>query len=120
MNEYRRNIEPHFYAQISEAQRAYGRANFVESFSCLEDAHVLGQESTVLHVQAHWQMLLWAIRQRNVRECLGQFLRIVGAATKTMIGLVPTGNTGGSNVSPFQSMAIRPELQRLIDLAKGR
>ena len=44
---------------------------------------------------------------------------IVGAATKTFVGLVPHGNTGGANVSAFRRMPIAPDLQRLIDAAGG-
>ena len=63
-------------------------------------------------------MLQWGIRNRNIKEVLGQLLRIVGAAVTTAIGLVPHGNTGGSNVSPFQRMPIQPRLATIIDQAK--
>jgi hypothetical protein len=36
----------------------------------------------------------------------------------TAIGMVPTGNTGGSNVSPFRKMAIAPDLAVLITMAQ--
>jgi len=72
---------------------------------------VLGQASTVEHVRVHVQMLLWAVRHRIPREALGQVLRIVGAATKTALGWVPMGNTGGSHVSPFRPVPIRPFLR---------
>ncbi len=85
----------------------------------LERAHVLGQESTYWHVHVHYLMLLWAFRYRSVREILGQVFRIVGAATKTAFGLVPQGNTGGANVSPFRKMPIAPELADVIDRAKA-
>jgi len=80
---------------------------------------VLGQASTLLHVRVHWNMLLWGLHQRSAREVLGQILRLVGAASKTPLGLVPSGNTGGANVSPLRRMAIAPELQQLIDAARG-
>jgi hypothetical protein len=64
-------------------------------------------------------MFLWGIRQGNARECLGQLLRIVGAAIGTAIGLVPQGNTGGTNVTPFKSMPIPPELAALIEEARS-
>ena len=35
--------------------------------------------------------------------------------TSTGVGVVPVGNTGGSNVSMFKRMPIAPELQRIID-----
>ena len=63
-------------------------------------------------------MLLWAVRNLQIGELLGQAVRIVGAATMTTIGLVPKGNTGGANVSPFKVMPIKPEHQAAINRAK--
>src|SRR6185503_818221 len=40
--------------------------------------------------------------------------RIVGAAALTAFGLVPHGNTGGSNVSPFRRMHIPSDLASVI------
>jgi hypothetical protein len=65
-------------------------------------------------------MLLWGVRRRRLREVAGQVLRIVGAATKTTFGLVPSGNTGGSNVSPFRRLPIPVELQSIIDEARAQ
>lgn len=90
-----------------------------QSFRHLERAHVLGQASTVQHVRVHLQMLRWALRHRVHREPAGQVLRIVGAATKTAFGWVPTGNTGGSNVSPITPMPVPPDLQRTLDWARS-
>ena len=57
-------------------------------------------------------------RSRRSREVAGQLFRLVGAATKTPLGLVPEGNTGGSNVSPFRRLPIAAELQAIIDEAR--
>jgi hypothetical protein len=65
-------------------------------------------------------MFTWGWRHGNIRECVGQTLRIVGAATKTALGLVPTGNTGGSNISPFKRLPVAPELEALIRSAQPR
>lgn len=78
---------------------------------------MFGQFSTVEHARVHWRMFLWGLRQRSFRECYGQVLRIVGAASKTFVGLLPRGNTGGSNVNPFKSLPVPPELQALIEEA---
>jgi hypothetical protein len=59
-------------------------------------------------------MLCWAWRRRDPRELFGQSFRLIGAATKTFVGLVPNGNTGGANVSAFQPMPIDPELADII------
>lgn len=96
----------------AEACHRAGRA--AEAFRHLERAHVLGQRSTRQHVRVHLLMLRWSIRERDMREALGQLFRIVGAATTTAVGLAPHGNTGGSNVSAFQPMPISAELAALM------
>ena len=119
MSEFGRRIRPYVESEILAAYQAEAQGQPDIAFSHLERAHVLGQTSTVEHVRVHWHMFLWGIRQRNVRECLGQLLRIVGAAIGTAIGLVPQGNTGGTNVAPFKSMPIPPELAALIEKARS-
>ena len=71
-------------------------------------------------MRVHVLMLIWAVRQRAPRELAGQLLRIAGAATKTALGWVPSGNTGGANVSPFKSLPIPTDLARILARAKRR
>jgi hypothetical protein len=103
--------------EILAAYQAEARGQPDAAFSHLERAHILGQTSTVEHVRVHWHMFLWGIRRHNLGECLGQLIRIVGATIGTSLGLVPQGNTGGTNVNPFQSMPIPPDLAALIEKA---
>lgn len=84
------------------------------AFSHLERAHVLGQKSTRPHVRAHWAMLKFGWRARDLRHVAGQLARLAGAALFTWLW-VPEGNTGGTNVGAFERMPISPELRRLID-----
>ena len=91
----------------------------MEAFEHLENAHVLGQESTYFHVKVHILMFCWAFKQNDLRELLGQTFRIAGAATKTAFGLIPSGNTGGSNVSPFKAMPISADHSDYIARAKS-
>ena len=107
-------IRPFVEAELGAAREADARGDTRTSFRHLERAHVLGQPSTIQHVRVHWLMLLWAIRQRSAGEGLGQLLRIVGAATKTVIGLVPEGNTGGADVSAIRPMPIPSDLAATI------
>ena len=118
MSQFGRRIRPYVEREIIAAYQADAQGKPDVAFSHLERAHILGQTSTVEHVRVHWHMFLWSIRQRNVQECLGQLLRIVGAAISTAVGLVPRGNTGGTNVNPFKSMPIPPELAALIEEAR--
>jgi hypothetical protein len=119
VSEFGRRIRPYVEREILAAYQAVAQGKPDVAFSHLERAHILGQTSTVEHVRVHWHMFLWSIRQRNVRECLGQLLRIAGAAIGTSLGLVPQGNTGGTNVNPFKSMPIPPELAALIATARS-
>ena len=118
MSEFGRRIRPYVEREILAAYQAEARGKPEVAFLHLERAHILGQTSTVEHVRVHWHMFLWGVRQGNVRETLGQLLRIVGAAIGTAAGLVPKGNTGGTNVNSFKKMPIPPELAALIEKAR--
>lgn len=120
MASFRERISPFIEIELGAAWLDRARGDAAAEFTRLERAHVLAQSDTRLHVLVHASMLLWGVRQRSTREVFGQLLRIAGAATKTVIGLVPHGNTGGANVSAFRRMPIAPELQRLIDAAGGQ
>ncbi len=116
---FTRNIRPYVEEELALARNEQNYGNKAEAFAHLENAHVLGQASTRLHVKVHVQMLLWAVKQGKIGEVFGQLFRIAGAATKTAFGLVPTGNTGGTNVSPFKVMPIKPELDRILKKARS-
>lgn len=118
-NQFQKRIARHVIAELVLSEQARKSGNSHTEFQHLENAHVLGQESTYWHVKVHVLMLLWAMRNAQLKELFGQAFRIVGAATKTAFGLVPEGNTGGANVSPFKIMPIKPEHQALIRSAKS-
>jgi hypothetical protein len=113
MDSFANRIRPHVDAELAAAER-----DPVHGFRNLERAHVLGQASTREHVRVHWRMLGWAWRRREVGAVLGQAFRLTGAALLTFIGMVPHGNTGGSNVSAFRRMTIDPELEAIIKQAR--
>jgi hypothetical protein len=117
MSSFGQRIRLFVQAELDAARHARVRRDVDAEFICLERAHVLSQSHTVQHVRVHAAMLLWGMRQRSAREVFGQVVRIIGAATKTFVGLVPHGNTGGANVNALRRMPIAPDLQRLIDAA---
>ncbi|NRA60516.1 MAG: DUF3703 domain-containing protein [Psychrobium sp.] len=117
-NKFTKNIKPYVDAQLLLARKTTANGDMPPAFKYLENAHVLGQESTYLHVKVHFMMFLWALRSMDFRELVGQLFRMVGAATKTAFGLVPSGNTGGANVSPFKVMPISKEHAQCIENAK--
>jgi hypothetical protein len=118
-SEFHRKIRPHVARELDAAREAQAQGDPQAAFRRLERAHVLGQASTVEHVRVHWRMFVWGVRQRSLRECLGQLFRIAGAASKTALGWVPHGNTGGSNVSPFKPMPVPAALEAVIREARS-
>lgn len=115
---FTRNISRHVNRELDLAIEARRLNNAKLEFRHLENAHVLGQESTYLHTKVHCLMLMWGLRHRNLREVVGQLLRIIGAATKTALGLVPSGNTGGSNISPFAKLPLNQQHAHTIATAR--
>ena len=119
MPTFSKTIAPYVNNELLKANQAQKLGDHDLAFSHLENAHVLGQESTYWHVKVHCLMMLWAIKQKNLNEAIGQVIRIAGAALLTAIKGVPSGNTGGSNVSPLKVMPIKPELAAIITHVKN-
>jgi hypothetical protein len=117
MSAFATRIRP--YVQIElDTSAAAEREGFRDlAFHHLERAHVLAQPATLLHVRVHWLMFRFALRQGLAGEAFGQMLRMLLAAPLTIIGALPTGNTGGSAVSGFMPMPVPADLQRVIDAA---
>ena len=105
-----------FEAELQCAERALANDSLAEAFAHLERAHVLGQWYVRPHLIAHLGMLRIGLRRRDVREIVGQLMRIPGGMLGSAIGRVPRGNTGGSRVSAFQPLPIPPDLKELLVL----
>ncbi|GAB55791.1 hypothetical protein GPUN_1675 [Glaciecola punicea ACAM 611] len=110
--------KPFINDKLEKASDALTQKRRQLSFQLLEDAHVIGQQSTYCHCLVHLKMLQFGLKTRNTKEVIGQCFRLVGAATKTIFGGVPKGNTGGVNVSPFTPMSISVGNQAIIDEIK--
>lgn len=106
--------------ELQQAACSDADGDSAASFHHLERAHVLGQASTIQHVRVHICMLAWGLRHHRPREIVGQAQRAIGAAIATPLRLIPHGNTGGSNVSPFLSMPIPKDLADTIATARVR
>ena len=100
-----------FEAQLQKSVRAVSANNFEEAWRSLEKAHVLGQAKMIPHLRAHFAMLWLACRLVDPREVVGQLLRISLVVPGTLVGRLPSGNTGRARVSAFQVMAIDEELR---------
>ncbi len=119
MSNFNHNIAPYIKREMIRSYRAQKIGDPAMEFRHLENAHVLGQESTYWHVKVHYLMLCWAIKQRDINEISGQIIRIIGAALLTAIEGVPIGNTGGSNVRLLKVMPISAEHAEIIIKTKS-
>ncbi|MEP1383369.1 MAG: DUF3703 domain-containing protein [Paraglaciecola sp.] len=115
---FTKNIGPYVLDELRLAKQARENTHYSLEFTYLENAHVLGQGSTYWHTKVHILMLIWALRTADTKEFVGQLLRIVGAISKTCLGLVPIGNTGGANISPFKTLPVSEKLASKIKQAK--
>ncbi|MEC6823953.1 DUF3703 domain-containing protein [Photobacterium piscicola] len=114
MSNFSHNIAPYIKREMMRSYRAQKKGDVAAAFRHLENAHVLGQESTYWHVKVHYLMLCWALKQRDFKEITGQLVRIIGAVCLTAIDSAPIGNTGGSNVHALKVMPISAEHAEII------
>jgi hypothetical protein len=105
--------------QIELSAKLLSKGEFESSFRHLEKAHIVGQTITFEHTRVHWQMLKFGWAKKDWHEIFGQIFRIIGASTKTPMGIYPSGNTGGANVSPFKPMPIPTDLQEILAKAQS-
>jgi hypothetical protein len=104
-----------FDNEIARAKELMARGELDASFPHLERAHVIGQAFVIPHARSHWLMLRVELRRRRGMAAFGQAVRIVLGALGSAVGVVPVGNTGGSDVSMFKRMPVEPELQDIIE-----
>jgi hypothetical protein len=105
--------------EVGLAEDLIRLGKYDDAFLHLQSAHVLGQAYIRWHVVSHWLMLKVAVRRRQPMAAAGQLARIFLGALGSALGRVPTGNTGGSDISMFKRMPIAPELSRVMEGRAG-
>ncbi|MBD2770308.1 DUF3703 domain-containing protein [Hymenobacter sp. BT664] len=109
-----RRLRSYYRAELQAARAATARQDLPRAFSHLERAHILGQRWALPHTHTHLLMLHHGLRIRDLREILGQLVRIIGGFALSFFGRVPTGNTGGANVPAEQPMPVPADLQAIL------
>lgn len=104
-----------YNAALAESARRRRSGDVPGAFVTLERAHVLGQRDFGRHLAVHVAMLRLAWAMGDKREVRGQILRLFLTLPGHLTRRLPTGNTGASNVSAFETMPVSDELQRLLD-----
>ncbi len=101
--------------EISLARPLVQSGDQEQAMRHLERAHVLGQRFVGPHVLVHAWMFRVAVARRDPGAALGQIARMVLGAIGSAVGVLPIGNTGGSDVSMFRTMPIPPDLARQME-----
>jgi len=109
-----------FADEIAAARTRMAAGELEAAMRHLERAHVIGQLQVWPHVLSHWLMLKIEVRRGRPLAVCGQLVRIVLGALGSAVNVVPTGNTGGSDISMFKRLPVPPELQAEIDAAKRK
>ena len=99
----------------SELRAGRSADSIDQRWAALERAHVLSQPWPLQHVRAHAAMIRLALRQRDVRELMGQAARLVAAGPASAVGRYPAGNTGRARVPATLSMPITDDLSQLLE-----
>ncbi|MCP3819046.1 DUF3703 domain-containing protein [Streptomyces sp. A3M-1-3] len=79
-----------------------------------ERAHILSQPWPWPHTRTHAVMLRLAVRDRDLREVLGQLVRLAVAAPGSAAGKYPDGNTGRTRAGLTTPMPIPDDLAALL------
>lgn len=101
--------------EITEGVLFFNQGLFDQAFLKFERAHILGQRYVLTHTRVHYWMFRIGLKTRDFREVRGQLLRILLGIVGSTVGIVPTGNSGRSNVSAFAKMPIPDDLKRIMD-----
>ena len=97
-----------------ELAAAAAARDYEAAFHHLARAHILSQRHTLPHVRVHWRMLRLGLGAGEMRETLGQAVRITAAALFSRIW-VPAGNTGRADVSALRPMPMPEDLRAILE-----
>ena len=104
-----------FEAEMRAATELYCTGSYTDAFHHFERAHVLGQRFVIPHTRTHVWMLRIGFKTGSIKEIFGQLIRIPAGMIGSAIGLVPAGNTGGSNVRATRRMPIPDDLKQYLE-----
>ena len=104
-----------FDREIALGWELLARGDPEGAFRHLERAHFIGQTFVGAHAKAHWLMFKLEFRRRRFAAVSGQAARLVLGIIGSAVGVVPIGNTGGTDISMFKRLPIPPDLKAIID-----
>jgi hypothetical protein len=103
-----------FNHEMELAKASFASEDYQQCYNHLERAHILGQRNYLPHVQSHYWMYKVGVKTGDVREALGQVVRMI-MSIFSIINLVPLGNTGRARISPVKPMPIPADLAQYFE-----
>ncbi|MFT6631321.1 MAG: hypothetical protein ACJAS4_001270 [Bacteriovoracaceae bacterium] len=107
-------LKSYYQKEINSGEKFYLAGDFKEAFLHFERAHILGQSYIIPHTISHLWMLKIGIKNSDFKEIFGQILRIPLGILGSAVGIIPVGNTGGSNVSVTARMELPSDLLEIL------
>lgn len=101
--------------EMSAYQVARDCNDRAKAWRALERAHIVSQPYLAFHIANHWEMLKFAVAERDAKEIAGQLARLALAPLGAITGRIPIGNTGRSHVSAFKPMPVPDDIRRSIE-----
>lgn len=111
-----KKLLPYFEKEMEVANCEFQKGNYQNSWYHLERAHIIGQKYPWQHSYAHYKMLVFGIKIKNVKEIIGQIPRLLVGSIKSFVNIIPVGNTGGANVPPLRPMEIPEDIQKMFNI----
>lgn len=109
---------PEIFSSLRSQYAATPVAELSKRWLLLEAAHVVGQTRLGPHLQTHLLMFGQARHDRDWHEAAGQLFRFVIAPLGHVLGRLPIGNSGRSDISAFRPMPVRDDIAEIIAQAK--
>ncbi|MDC7994102.1 DUF3703 domain-containing protein [Altibacter sp. HG106] len=113
-----KGLKEHYDNELRFYHLSLLNGNLSQAWHHLERSHIIGQSYPFEHTYSHWLMLKFGFRKKNVKEVLGQVVRLLVGGWKSFIDHVPTGNTGGSDVPPLKKMELPQDLSLILNQYK--
>lgn len=110
----RLSVKDAYKHELALAGQARRLRNLDGAVAHLERAHILGQRYLFAHLNTHVLLFAVASQRLNVREMVGQIIRLIAVVPGYLTGWVPKGNTGSANVSALKPMTPPDDLAPLI------
>lgn len=114
------SLGPLVHRELLASRAARRRGDLATAWRALERAHILSQPAAWLHTRVHLAMLVLGARTLDLREVLGQLVRVAVAAPGSWLGRYPAGNDGRARTPILRPAPIPDDLRAVSARAARR